>query len=73
MLDRAHHTASISEFSHGVANRGASVRIPRTSEKKLCGYFDDRRPSSNVDPYVCSAIIAKTTMVLKSGDVFYNL
>ena len=73
MLDRAHHTASISEFSYGVANRGASVRFPRTSENKQCGYFDDRRPSSNVDPDVCSAIIAKTTMVLKSRDVFYNL
>ena len=31
---------SIHEFSYGVANRGASVRIPRQVEKDGFGYFE---------------------------------
>merc|ERR1719464_2606643 len=48
-LTGAHETAPIDKFSYGVANRGASVRIPRTSEADGCGYFEDRRPASNMD------------------------
>ena len=36
----------MSEFSYGVANRGASCRIPRTAEIDGYGYFEDRRPVS---------------------------
>ncbi|KAL5259330.1 hypothetical protein ACHWQZ_G009690 [Mnemiopsis leidyi] len=39
-LTGAHETASIHEFSYGVANRGASVRIPRQVEKDGFGYFE---------------------------------
>ena len=49
-LTGAHETAPIDKFSYGVANRGASIRIPRTAEKDGCGYFEDRRPASNMDP-----------------------
>ena len=38
-------TASISQFSYGVANRGCSVRIGRDTEAEGKGYFEDRRPS----------------------------
>lgn len=47
-LTGRHETASISNFSYGVANRGASCRIPRTTEADGYGYFEDRRPASNV-------------------------
>lgn len=51
-------TSSITEFSWGVANRGCSVRIPRGVADAKKGYFEDRRPSSNCDPYaVCDAIV----------------
>merc|ERR1712225_162855 len=60
-LTGAHETAPITKFSYGVANRGASVRIPRTAEKDQCGYFEDRRPASNMDPYVVTSKIFKTT------------
>jgi glutamine synthetase len=57
-LTGAHETARIDEFSYGVANRGASIRIPRSVEDDGCGYLEDRRPSSNCDPYsVCECII----------------
>lgn len=62
-LTGKHETASIHTFSYGVANRGASIRIPRDTEKKQCGYFEDRRPASNIDPYVVAAKIAQTTLL----------
>merc|ERR1711972_1253580 len=60
-LTGAHETAPITKFSYGVANRGASVRIPRDAEANKCGYFEDRRPASNMDPYVVTAKIFDTT------------
>merc|ERR1712160_33023 len=60
-LTGAHETAPITKFSYGVANRGASVRIPRTAEADGKGYFEDRRPASNMDPYVVTAKVFKTT------------
>jgi glutamine synthetase len=60
-LTGAHETAPISKFSYGVANRGASVRIPRTAKLEGKGYFEDRRPASNMDPYVVTSMIFKTT------------
>lgn len=56
-------TSSIDKFSWGVANRGCSVRIPRGVAKAGKGYLEDRRPSSNCDPYsVCHALL--TTALL---------
>ena len=59
-LTGAHETAPITKFSFGVANRGCSVRIPRMTEKEKCGYFEDRRPASNMDPYVVTGKIMET-------------
>ena len=60
-LTGAHETASIESFSYGVANRGASVRIPRSTEAEGKGYFEDRRPASNMDPYVVTSLLFKAT------------
>ena len=62
-LTGAHETAPITRFSYGVANRGCSVRIPRMTEKEGCGYFEDRRPASNMDPYVVTAKIMETCVL----------
>ncbi|CAI0378121.1 unnamed protein product [Linum tenue] len=59
-----HETANINKFTWGVANRGASVRIGRDTEKDGKGYFEDRRPASNMDPYVVTSMIAETTILL---------
>ncbi|CAM9284033.1 unnamed protein product, partial [Hapterophycus canaliculatus] len=58
-LTGRHETASMDKFSYGVANRGASIRIGRDVEKEQKGYFEDRRPSSNMDPYVVTGMIVK--------------
>ena len=55
-----HETASIDKFTWGVANRGSSVRIPRDVARKGMGYFEDRRPASNGDPYQITGIIVET-------------
>ena len=59
-LTGRHETASYEEFSYGVGNRGASIRIPVfTVQDNYKGYLEDRRPSSNADPYrVVKRIIA---------------
>merc|ERR1712054_83614 len=56
-LTGAHETAPITKFSYGVANRGASIRIPREAEANGKGYFEDRRPASNMDPYIVTGLI----------------
>ena len=56
-----HETASYDKFTDGVANRGASVRRGHDTIKNHEGYFEDRRPSSNCDPYLVTSAIFKTT------------
>ncbi|KAH8158996.1 hypothetical protein CIB48_g9254 [Xylaria polymorpha] len=59
-LTGRHETGSIDQFSFGVANRGASIRIPRECAAKGYGYFEDRRPASNADPYQITGIMMET-------------
>ena len=51
-LTGKHETADFNTFSYGVADRGCSIRIPKSTHENQYGYFEDRRPSSNIDPYV---------------------
>ncbi len=59
-LTGAHETAHYSEFSYGVSDRGASVRIPWQVEQDKKGYIEDRRPNANMDPYVVTRLIVDT-------------
>ncbi|KZZ99600.1 Glutamine synthetase (Glutamate--ammonia ligase) (GS) [Moelleriella libera RCEF 2490] len=56
-LTGRHETGSIEHFTWGVANRGTSIRIPRETAAKGYGYFEDRRPASNADPYRITKIL----------------
>lgn len=42
-LTGRHETGAIDQFSYGVADRGASIRIPREVAAKGYGYFEDRK------------------------------
>ena len=65
-----HETQSIHQFSYGVSDRGASIRIPiGTVENGYKGWLEDRRPASNADPYKVAAVIIKT---VKSANVTAN-
>jgi glutamine synthetase len=60
-LTGKHETASIHDYSYGVSDRGASIRIPLyTVQKGWKGYLEDRRPNSAADPYKVAAVIIKT-------------
>ncbi|GBG72739.1 hypothetical protein CBR_g12306 [Chara braunii] len=65
-LTGRHETASMDKFSWAVASRGTSVRIGRDTEAKKKGYMEDRRPASNMDPYVVTSLVFDTTTLWKS-------
>ncbi|GIW98746.1 MAG: glutamine synthetase [Pirellulaceae bacterium] len=60
-LTGLHETQSIDKFNWGVANRGASIRVPHSFiNNGYKGYLEDRRPNSQADPYKIVARILKT-------------
>ncbi|ODR98472.1 glutamine synthetase [Methyloceanibacter methanicus] len=60
-LTGKHETAPWNEFSYGVADRGASIRVPNSFPKNgYKGYLEDRRPNSQGDPYQIASQILKT-------------
>lgn len=57
-LTGIHETSDINIFSYGDCDRGSSIRIPINVKMEGKGYLEDRRPASNIDPYlVCARII----------------
>ena len=50
-LTGKHETQSMDKFSWGIADRGASIRVPISTASSWMGYLEDRRPASNADPY----------------------
>jgi glutamine synthetase len=62
-LSGEHETSSIHDFSYGYSTRDTSIRIPAQTIIDGCGYFEDRRPASNCDPYMVS---------LRMLDTVYN-
>ena len=59
-LTGLHETQKITEFSYGVSDRGASIRIPWQVEVDKKGYLEDRRPNANADPYVIATVMIDT-------------
>ncbi len=65
-LTGKHETASIDDFTYGVSDRGASIRIPvGVPANGWKGYLEDRRPNSAADPYKVAARIIKTIKLVK--------
>lgn len=65
-LTGAHETAPIDKFSYGIGNRGASVRIPRSVANQGYGYFEDRRPGANANPYEVAAVLIETVCLAEN-------
>jgi glutamine synthetase len=60
-LTGLHETAAIDEFTYGLADRGASIRIPHSFVNNgHRGYLEDRRPNSLGDPYRIAGRILQT-------------
>jgi glutamine synthetase len=66
-LTGEHETCSINEFRFGVGDRTASIRVPVEVSRLGSGYFEDRRPNSNADPYRVLASIMATVCPLERG------
>jgi glutamine synthetase len=59
-LTGLHETSRFDKFSWGIGTRNTSIRIPNQVFKDKCGYFEDRRPSANIDPYQATCQLFKT-------------
>jgi glutamine synthetase len=55
-----HETCAYGEFKWGVADRTASIRIPRQVAADGYGYLEDRRPNANCDPYLVAKLMIET-------------
>lgn len=60
-LTGKHETSGYYKFTSGVADRGASIRIGNRTILDGKGYFEDRRPAANMDPYLVTSKIFETT------------
>jgi glutamine synthetase len=60
-LTGIHETASFKKFSWGVSSRNTSIRVGADAAKNGFGYFEDRRPASNCDPYLVIGLLVKNT------------
>ena len=68
-LTGKHETQHIDTFTYGASDRGASIRIPIwTVLNEYKGYLEDRRPSSNANPYKITDRIIKTIKEVKLTD-----
>ncbi|HEX4407369.1 MAG TPA: glutamine synthetase beta-grasp domain-containing protein [Xanthobacteraceae bacterium] len=60
-LTGKHETAPWNKFSYGIADRGASIRVPHSFVNNgYKGYLEDRRPNSMGDPYAIASQVLKT-------------
>lgn len=59
-LTGIHETSSMDTFTWGVASRATSVRIPRETAERKKGYFEDRRPAANANPYQIALRVLQT-------------
>lgn len=57
-----HETCRFDQFKYGVSDRTASVRIPASTASNGFGYFEDRRPNANADPYEVALALMKSTL-----------
>lgn len=53
-------TSDINTFTCGYGNRGCSIRIPTNALDAKRGYFEDRRPASDADPYRVIGALVET-------------
>jgi glutamine synthetase len=60
-LTGLHETQAMDKFNYGLADRGASIRIPHSFvNNDYRGYLEDRRPNSLGDPYQIAGRILQT-------------
>jgi glutamine synthetase len=63
-----HETSSYDKFTWGIGTRNTSVRIPNQVLREKCGYFEDRRPAANIDPYLATSKLFKICYLDNQND-----
>lgn len=58
-LTGKHETSNYDNFSWGIGTRDTSIRIGNKTFEDKKGYFEDRRPSANMNPYIVLSLIAE--------------
>lgn len=66
-LSGNYETAHYNKFDYGVMSRKSSIRIPQTTKDSGNGYYEDRRPASNCDPYIIPSLIFSATCLESDG------
>ncbi|KAK9802057.1 hypothetical protein WJX73_008544 [Symbiochloris irregularis] len=61
-LTGLHKTSSAMLFTAAIEDRAASIRVPQSTVVRGCGYYEDRRPASNMDPWLVTMMLACTTL-----------
>ena len=56
-LTGKHETSSMNEFTWGIGTRNTSIRVGNETNINGCGYFEDRRPAANMEPYTVTSLI----------------
>lgn len=59
-LTGKNETSDINSFTVGYGSRGTSIRIPNQVILEGKGYFEDRRPAANCDPYIITSMILES-------------
>lgn len=67
-LTGKHETQAIDKFNWGISNRGASIRVPKSVGETWKGYLEDRRPSSNANPYKIINVICESLSLAEELD-----
>ena len=62
-----HETSSLERFTWGVGSCAASVRIPYSTNTTGAGYFEDRRPAANADPYTIVWLYAQALLEVENS------
>ena len=55
-------TADLNTFTYGIGTRNTSIRIGNLTSHNNKGYFEDRRPASNMNPYLVASYLLKNIL-----------
>jgi glutamine synthetase len=58
-LTGKHETSNMNTFTFGIGTRNTSIRIVKETQQNGYGYFEDRRPAANMEPYTVTSLIFK--------------
>lgn len=62
-LTGEYETSNIENFTWGISSRSDSIRIPKITVDNNKGYFEDRRPGSNSNPYIVTSNLFKVCCI----------